>query len=324
MRPRGRAVALRRAAPWAVRSSRTSPGTSIRASTTPSTGPRAGPPRRAPSTASPTTSCASPPRSGRASAVQPPRWSGPARRRLRVSPPKVPKPPPTDGLALLDELRHALTTYVVLPNDKATDAVTLRIAATHSLPAFVHAPRFAIASPTKQCGKSRLLDIVAGTCHRPLMSVNGRSPPSSQHRRRATKPTPDSAARRWQRTTRTSGRCSPPVTSEGVPRSDASVRSRRPPSSRRSPWRRWRGSATCRTPSPTARSTSRCAADARTSGWRSSGSVGTAQSSVLLPVCPREQPDASRCPRRNLLVLWSARRDGELLLSGAPKVPERD
>lgn len=86
--------------------------------------------------------------------------------------PKVPAARVDTGLELLDELRSVLTTYVVLPTDKATDAVALWIAATHALPAFAHAPRLAIASPTKQCGKSRLLDIVAGTCHRPLMSVN--------------------------------------------------------------------------------------------------------------------------------------------------------
>ena len=77
-----------------------------------------------------------------------------------------------DGAALLDELRDLLTTYVVLPTAEATDAVVLWIAATHALPAFQHAPRLAINSPEKRCGKSRLLEIIAGTCHRPLKSMN--------------------------------------------------------------------------------------------------------------------------------------------------------
>jgi hypothetical protein len=76
------------------------------------------------------------------------------------------------GAVLLDDLHAALTRYVILPTPEAADAVTLWIAATHALPAFQHAPRLAIASPEKRCGKSRLLDIIAGTCHRPLMSVN--------------------------------------------------------------------------------------------------------------------------------------------------------
>lgn len=76
------------------------------------------------------------------------------------------------GAELLDDLHTALTRYVILPSPEAADAVTLWIAATHTLPAFQHAPRLAIKSPEKRCGKSRLLDVVAGTCHRPLMSVN--------------------------------------------------------------------------------------------------------------------------------------------------------
>lgn len=76
------------------------------------------------------------------------------------------------GAELLDDLHAALTRYVVLPSREAADAVTLWIAATHALPAFQHAPRLAIASPEKRCGKSRLLDVIDGTCHRPLMSVN--------------------------------------------------------------------------------------------------------------------------------------------------------
>jgi hypothetical protein len=76
------------------------------------------------------------------------------------------------GAALLDTLRAALTTYVVFPSAQATDAVTLWIAATHAQPAWAHAPRLVIRGPEKRCGKSRLLDIVEATCHRPLITVN--------------------------------------------------------------------------------------------------------------------------------------------------------
>lgn len=87
----------------------------------------------------------------------------------------VPDPwagPDASGEELLNELHSTLTSYVILPSPEAAVAVTLWVAATHTLPAFQHAPRLCIKSPEKRCGKSRLLDIVAGTCHRPLMSVN--------------------------------------------------------------------------------------------------------------------------------------------------------
>ncbi len=77
-----------------------------------------------------------------------------------------------DGARLLDELREALTRYVVLPSREAGDAVALWIAATHGQPAWNHAPRLAAVSPIKRCGKSRLMDVVHATCHKPLITVN--------------------------------------------------------------------------------------------------------------------------------------------------------
>ncbi|MFB4264611.1 DUF3631 domain-containing protein [Nonomuraea sp. GTA35] len=83
--------------------------------------------------------------------------------------------PPT-GAALLDQLRAALTRYVILPSTETADAVTLWIAATHAQPAMAHAPRLVIRGPEKRCGKSRLLDIVEATCHDPFITVNSSSP----------------------------------------------------------------------------------------------------------------------------------------------------
>jgi hypothetical protein len=76
------------------------------------------------------------------------------------------------GARLLDELHRALTRYVVLPSPEAADAVVLWIAATHAAPAWNCAPRLDITSPVKRCGKSRLLDIIEATCHKPLLTVN--------------------------------------------------------------------------------------------------------------------------------------------------------
>ncbi|MFE4855875.1 DUF3631 domain-containing protein [Streptomyces sp. NPDC056670] len=77
-----------------------------------------------------------------------------------------------DGAALLDELRAAIGKYVVLPSDEALTAVTLWVAATHIQTALQHAPRLAVMSPTKGCGKSRVLDVLYETVHNPMMTVN--------------------------------------------------------------------------------------------------------------------------------------------------------
>ncbi|WP_433793059.1 DUF3631 domain-containing protein [Actinoplanes sp. CA-252034] len=77
-----------------------------------------------------------------------------------------------EGTAILDRLHETLTKYVVLPSPEAIDAVALWIAASHAVPAWAYAPRLVIRAPEKRCGKSRLLDIVEGTCHNPLITVN--------------------------------------------------------------------------------------------------------------------------------------------------------
>jgi Protein of unknown function (DUF3631) len=86
--------------------------------------------------------------------------------------PPIPAGQAPAGAALLGELHAALCRYVVLPSPQAADAVTLWVAATHAQPAWEHAPRLAVVSPLKRCGKSRLLDVVAETCHAPLITVN--------------------------------------------------------------------------------------------------------------------------------------------------------
>jgi hypothetical protein len=77
-----------------------------------------------------------------------------------------------EGAALLDELRSAVARYVVLPSSHAEVAVALWITSTHAASALHHAPRLAIRSPEKRCGKSRLLDLIAALCRRPLPTAN--------------------------------------------------------------------------------------------------------------------------------------------------------
>lgn len=84
---------------------------------------------------------------------------------FRVDPEKA------SGAALLDMLHEAIGCYVVL-EEQARVGVTLWIATTHALPAFDFAPRLAIVSPQKRCGKTRLLDVIEHTAHNPLATSN--------------------------------------------------------------------------------------------------------------------------------------------------------
>jgi hypothetical protein len=83
---------------------------------------------------------------------------------------------PQEGGAILDRLHQIITRYVILPSPETLDAVVLWIAASHGQPAWAHAPRLVIRAPEKRCGKSRLLDVVEGTCYSPLITVNASTP----------------------------------------------------------------------------------------------------------------------------------------------------
>ncbi|HEX6498987.1 MAG TPA: DUF3631 domain-containing protein [Micromonosporaceae bacterium] len=77
-----------------------------------------------------------------------------------------------NGAALLDGLRAALVRYIAFPTPEAADALTLWIAATHGQDAWEHAPRCAVVSPEKRCGKSRVMDVAEATCRKSLVTVN--------------------------------------------------------------------------------------------------------------------------------------------------------
>lgn len=81
-----------------------------------------------------------------------------------------------DGAALLDDLARTLRDYVVFADGHAPAAVALWIAVTHTLDAYECAPRLVITSPQKRCAKSRLLDIIAATCHNPLAVADASVP----------------------------------------------------------------------------------------------------------------------------------------------------
>ncbi|MGW7686659.1 DUF3631 domain-containing protein [Kribbella sp. NPDC054772] len=89
-------------------------------------------------------------------------------------------PKPIDGAELLADVGATIARYVVLPSTSAAIAVVLWIAAAHAVPAWNCALRLVIRAPERRCGKSRLLDMVEGMSHRPLMTVN--ASPSAVYR----------------------------------------------------------------------------------------------------------------------------------------------
>jgi putative DNA primase/helicase len=82
-----------------------------------------------------------------------------------------PWPAAVDGAAVLAETAAAIARHVALPPG-AADALALYVAYTHGFEAFYFAPRLAITSPEKRCGKSTLLRVVGFLVARPLPAAN--------------------------------------------------------------------------------------------------------------------------------------------------------
>jgi hypothetical protein len=70
-----------------------------------------------------------------------------------------PWPEPVDGAALLDSLVNVFVRYAVLP-EYAREALTLWVAHAWALDSFQCSPFATMISPTKRCGKSRVLAIL--------------------------------------------------------------------------------------------------------------------------------------------------------------------
>jgi hypothetical protein len=68
------------------------------------------------------------------------------------------------GGAVLDEVHEFLCAYVAFPSAAAAVAVTLWAAHTHLAARFESTPRLALISPEKQCGKSRVLELLELVC----------------------------------------------------------------------------------------------------------------------------------------------------------------
>ena len=71
-----------------------------------------------------------------------------------------PWPEPVDGACLLDELVETIGSYVIMPA-AAKLATALWVFHTYLLNVSFISPRLAIRSPTKQCGKTTLIDVLS-------------------------------------------------------------------------------------------------------------------------------------------------------------------
>jgi hypothetical protein len=80
-----------------------------------------------------------------------------------------PWPDPVEGGPLLDQVADALTRYAVMPAP-GTTATTLWIAMTYLTDAVNVLPRLLLTSPTRECGKSRVLALLGALVRRPLAS----------------------------------------------------------------------------------------------------------------------------------------------------------
>lgn len=76
------------------------------------------------------------------------------------------------GQYLLQEIDSMFRKYTIQRSDDEYTALTLYTAFTHGARLLEFAPRLSLTSPTKQCGKSRTLEVLAAMSHSPLMTSN--------------------------------------------------------------------------------------------------------------------------------------------------------
>jgi putative DNA primase/helicase len=82
-----------------------------------------------------------------------------------------PWPDPVDGAKLLDEIAAAIRRHVVM-FDHFRDLCSLWVVHCFLIYLFLVSPRLGIRSPTKQCGKTTLLDVLSRLVPRPLPTAN--------------------------------------------------------------------------------------------------------------------------------------------------------
>lgn len=89
-----------------------------------------------------------------------------------AAPAPSPVVPLEDGAGLLDDVRRFVLRFCAFPSVHYVVAVVLWIVHTHAIESFENTPRLAIVGPTKQVGKTRLLEVLGFLCHNPRQAAN--------------------------------------------------------------------------------------------------------------------------------------------------------
>ncbi len=92
-------------------------------------------------------------------------------KQLELFPEVEPWPEPVDGVALANEIKGMLETYLYLPNGAST-AITIWIMHTYGTECFDFTPRLYISSPMPGCGKSTLITLVEKLSYHALLLSN--------------------------------------------------------------------------------------------------------------------------------------------------------
>src|SRR5947208_13069236 len=83
----------------------------------------------------------------------------------------LPASDPVNGGRLLDTLLHTLRHYMALTEEAAL-TIALWAFHAHAQALFEISPRLALLSPEKRCGKTTLLELLAGLTPRALLTSN--------------------------------------------------------------------------------------------------------------------------------------------------------
>jgi len=92
-------------------------------------------------------------------------------RQSLAPPPPAPWPEPVDARDVLDEVCTFIARFIMV-DEHALLAIALWIGLAHCFDAAETSPRLAILSPTKRCGKTRLLELLALLCPRAIAASN--------------------------------------------------------------------------------------------------------------------------------------------------------
>jgi uncharacterized protein DUF3631 len=83
-----------------------------------------------------------------------------------------PWPDPVSGLDLAETMRASLSAHVIFEGQHDANLAALWALGSYAMDEWRLFPRLLITSPTKQCGKSTLLEVLEALTYRPMMAAN--------------------------------------------------------------------------------------------------------------------------------------------------------